>query len=48
MKRKVMLFNPGDEANIKLHFKCNKLSMLKVELIELDNCYLEPINEFEL
>lgn len=37
MNKKTLVFMPGDEANVKLHFKCKKTTVLKIEAIEIDN-----------
>lgn len=35
--KKTMVFLPGDEANVKVHFTCKKTTVLRIEAIEIDN-----------
>lgn len=37
MNKKTLVFMPGDEATVKLHFMCKKTIVLKIEAIEIDN-----------
>lgn len=37
MKKKVLVFLPGDKVNVTVKFNATKTTVLKIEAIEIDN-----------